>query len=528
MTEHPRWAVRVLLCVATVSAAFTHAGCFHYRPARSAAPASAPVVDGTFDDRSQAEDRERLRTLAGEIAPGRLAALEPAERSTPLPEVLERRLDAAVDRRGLDVLSVDLSEMGLLVRHEARFAVELWGEEIEAVGDDPRVRYDTLADELITVAPNARYLSAGLLARLDAEAAAIEAARVEFEEPRVEPPAAGLRWTSSRVAFERLTDGVDMTLPGDVGDDAAGVVVYLPAMFPNVYEYRVIEELLRRGWEMVFIDASPSVDGPNAAEIEAARERQRLEFRRRMTPAQNADLDGVDTTSKWADVRSIYDDVARRFPTPPTGFEWSEGVDEAALGAAIGDAVDSELLDYVMAARAALHDVFNREPTLADKPVVVVGFSGGSLVAPAVALGLRESVVNEPMALVLVGGGGDVLSVALDSSLTRGGLDVVPRGEALPGDVRERLVAAYREQSRLDPLRVIASLRDVPLLKVYADSDDMVPTDAAKALVAAHGGADRLVFDGDHMPLFFFLPRQKSRIADWVERSFRQSVVVGR
>lgn len=502
-------------------------GCFHYRSARSAAPAPDPIAVGAFEDRSSAEDRERLRTFAAGIGVGRLSTLERDEGSfASLPEMMRARAEAAMERGGLDVVSVRTTPSGVLVRHVPRVIVEHLGGAAEAVGDDPRVRHDVFIDSLITVAPNVRYLSARLLAQLDAEAAAIEEVRTALGEPAIERPFGGLRWTPSRVTLERLKDGIDVTVPDQVAGDAAGVVVYLPALFPNVYEYRVVDELRQRGWEMVFIDASPWIDGPNAVEIETARERQRLEFRRRiqeiLDPANKEGGDRDETRQEVPDTVTIYDAAERAYPEPPTGFEWSPGTDENELGSKIAEAVDEELLDYVMAAQAALEELYERAEGLRGKPVVVLGFSGGTFGAPAIALGLRETVVDGPIALVLVGGGGDGLSVSLDSSLSRGGLNVVPLGEVLPGDVRQRLVAAYRERSRLDPLRAVASLRDVPFLKVYADADRIVPTEAARALVAAHGGADRLIFDGEHAPLFYFLPGQKARIASWVERSLQE------
>jgi hypothetical protein len=511
---------RIGLAAAFVSLVSIATGCFSYRAANAPPPPSEPIPVNAFAPRSTAEQAGELERFAGELERRPLAVFA---FDTEDPNFRRRYADR-VERNTVSVESIRRTNDGLLVRVTPRVMTGLEDEELEIVGGDPLIRTGFFSDKAIIVTPTAYYLSASRLDRLEATEALVAQERESLDQPRLDTPPAGLRYTRDRRLAARLREGIAVNTPADVPEDAVGTVVYLPALFANVYEYALIDELRDRGWAMLFIDASPRATGPREPEREAVQERRSVLFVDRFMHAQREasrraiEGEPPSETRPFGLTESITRELERDHPLPQTGFEWSPDRDTEELAAALASAVDAAMLEHTDAAAAAFGELLEREPHLARKPVAVVGFSGGSLIAPAVAARLLADFHVNDAALVLVGGGGDVLSISLDSTLTDGGLNVAPSDAPLPEGARAELVAAYRARAALDPLSIMPALREVPLLKVYANEDRTVPTSAALELASAHGGADRLIFNGKHMPLFYFLPGQKDRIANWIER----------
>jgi pimeloyl-ACP methyl ester carboxylesterase len=212
--------------------------------------------------------------------------------------------------------------------------------------------------------------------------------------------------------------------------------------------------------------------------------------------------------------------IRKELPDPPTGFEIHPGdcaAELRALGVRIADAVDTRLAEHAYAAEALIAAINDMHPELIDRPVVVIGFSAGALAAPAVAARLHEAFPERPLRLVLVGGGGDLLTMARTSTLTNGGITLRPADGPDPTPEQiEILQSAYEARVRLDPVKSVAALRAIPMLHVYASNDTIVPTAGAERVNAAHAGNARLIHRGDHDTLFFFLGSQAGPVRSWL------------
>ncbi|MGP1346253.1 MAG: alpha/beta fold hydrolase [Phycisphaerales bacterium] len=491
-------------------------GCYSYHGApRSQNAASAEVPAGAWTREPALANRDEqlaaLRALGEDVdASGR----EGVGIGAGAGGAVGSESDSAVRARRTVTASM-LTQHGLLRAWDERGVT------------DQEPREDAVWGPMLDIEDNAAFLTVWRQAWLDEIRAAEDAARAEF------PPGAPsdtISLTARSTAGStpgRLTDGVGLRLPTEVDDDPAGIIVYLPALIPNIYEYRVVEAFRDRGWAMVFVDGASRVHAPNAAAVAGARERRSLLGAQRIqetTAANRAARErGERSNIVTPDFRAIMEEGQRRYPDPPTGFELDAWESPEALGAAIAASVDALLLEHALAAEAAVRFTLEQHPSLSGKPIVIAGFSGGSLAAPAIAARLREALPGVRMALVLVGSGGDALSVALRSDVSDGGIRLVPKGQTLPENERDRLIDAYRAASTLDPLRMIASIREVPVLHVYATRDKAVPTDLARALNEAHGRTARLVHLGDHYGLFGFLGGQRGRIVRWSERAVRET-----
>jgi pimeloyl-ACP methyl ester carboxylesterase len=153
-----------------------------------------------------------------------------------------------------------------------------------------------------------------------------------------------------------------------------------------------------------------------------------------------------------------------------------------------------------------------------DRPIVVIGFSAGSLVTPTVAARLREVYPNRVAAMILVGSGAPVFDVSRYSKLTDGGIVLTPPGGPAPDDdtidaLRER----YLPLATMDPWNTALAIRDLPVLHIYAAKDKIVPARTARLLNDRLVKPDRLVYSGGHLGLFYFIPPQRERISQWLQ-----------
>lgn len=146
-----------------------------------------------------------------------------------------------------------------------------------------------------------------------------------------------------------------------------------------------------------------------------------------------------------------------------------------------------------------------------------MGYSAGSLVSPGVVARLKLVYPDRPIRLVLIGSGGDMITVATNSSFGSGMLSFAPKDGPEPtAEQLEQLRLAYLRSTRLDPLVVAPSISDIPALHLYASHDKAVPTRAALMLNSAHGHVDTLKHYGNHGTLFFFASGQAGKIRSWL------------
>lgn len=360
--------------------------------------------------------------------------------------------------------------------------------------------------------PSAR--SVGVVPDLGAVLRSDERPRITVRQPGLVPDQ-----TADRVL---LTEGVPVRFPESLPESPRGVLIHLWALTWNEYEEEVILEFVRRGWVVVEIDpvssARPDIDASSIDRILAleaerdallsgfsatlpARALSMTEFKERL--AASPDSARLEAVRK--ELKELED----------PGVSLCSEADVAAAAEVVTRLLDDAGTENAHAVEASLDHLLARHPALEGLPVVIAGFSAGALSAPAAAARIRDRVD----ALVLVGGAANVAGVASRSTFSDGGLRYRCGGEAAPEALVARVAALYLERSRLDPYRVAPALRGLPVLHVHARYDEWVPSDLARLLNDRLGGPDRLVtMFGGHKALFFFLPNQARRIANWVER----------
>ncbi|MFG0305147.1 MAG: alpha/beta fold hydrolase [Phycisphaerales bacterium JB040] len=356
------------------------------------------------------------------------------------------------------------------------------------------------------------------------DARATERRMLQRRERRVNRSAqrAGLHPGVETDPDEAMLDaGVDFTLPidrrwHDPDNEPRGLVVHLESLIPTKYELRITDAFERDGWAVTHVDTHQTIWSPRRRAYLDALLRRSDDLRR----AENA----PDHTGP-GDPASSTESPPPLPPAPPPPFPLDEDTDAAALGAELGEAVDRILGANAYGAVVAIEESQRLHPSLVGKPIVVFGCSAGALSGPTVGARIREVWPDRPLAVILVGGGGDVLRISQESVISDGGITMRRRDDPpLDPDRFQEALSSYRASSRLDPLRAIQALRDVPVLLVYADEDRVVPTSATERLAEAHGRADRLIHDGSHGSLFYFLDSQRGRLVRWANKSATERV----
>ncbi|MGD9688172.1 MAG: alpha/beta hydrolase family protein [Phycisphaerales bacterium] len=183
----------------------------------------------------------------------------------------------------------------------------------------------------------------------------------------------------------------------------------------------------------------------------------------------------------------------------------------------IADTLGDRAAECAYAVEDTMSLLVQRRPMLAGAPRVALGMSGGAMVMPTVVA--RNP--NAYAAAVLIAGGVDFLSVALESNYSEW-IDALrfrrPGGAPLTSAQRGQLVRAYRRAAPLDSLYTAASLRGKPVLMLHGTQDRAVPAHLGDELWEVAGRPERWTFDAGHEFLFFWLPRHTSRLADWVDQ----------
>lgn len=496
---------RVVMLAVVSSACCLLTGCYWFHGAPKKQLAAEPLPASAWRVAISDEDERALRELAEATPVGSCPELPTQKRpwyETDSSDPRQRTIKA-VEWHGGGLLRV-WDEPGVTSKEPEEFTISFASR-----------RYTGLLD----IEFNAQFLMPD---RFQKALAVLQTRRAVHEAFGLQP------YQSTRhERDDNLELGLRLRLPDVVADDVPGLVVYLPALFANTYEYSAVQAFRDRGWALLIVDGKVQVEPANQLAIVEAQAKQsahRLHvWNEEVTQWKSAGIDQADyPVHAIGDSWQLHEEAVGLYPEPPSGFSYELWDDHAELGRAIAAAVDELLLEYALGAEAAVGLLRERFPSLQGKPIVLMGFSGGSLATPAIAAKLHEAFPDSPMAMVLVGSGGDLLSIALDSDTSNGNIVLAPKGEAVPAAVRAAVVQAYREASQLDPLRAVAAVRHLPLLHVYASGDKAVPTARARELNAAHGQAARITYLGGHFGMFYFLPGQRGRIANWAERAVRK------
>jgi predicted esterase len=197
--------------------------------------------------------------------------------------------------------------------------------------------------------------------------------------------------------------------------------------------------------------------------------------------------------------------------------------EEEAAGRLLAEIYDQRTAECAYAADAALGHVFARREALADKPVVLVGMSGGAMVLPTV----YAYAPDRYDAAVLIAGGLNFLRISAESNyadwIDAISLDWDPEDPASVGrPTNERLARvsdAYLAASELDATHTAEDLAGVPVLMLHATKDRAVPSDLGEALWRRLDTPERWVFPVGHELIFMMLPTQAERLTAWIDRA---------
>lgn len=197
---------------------------------------------------------------------------------------------------------------------------------------------------------------------------------------------------------------------------------------------------------------------------------------------------------------------------------------EAEAGRRLAEIYDERTAECAYAADAALNYLFSRRKPLADKPVVLVGMSGGAMVLPSV----YSYAPERYHAAVLIAGGVNFLKISAMSNYAEWidaiTLDWAPDqpGTGRPTPERlERLSNAYQAASRLDATHTAPELAAIPVLVLHATRDRAVPSELGEALWRLLGTPERWVFNVGHELIFIMLPMQSGRLTSWIDGAIK-------
>lgn len=255
-----------------------------------------------------------------------------------------------------------------------------------------------------------------------------------------------------------------------------GVVFHVASVYPDSpYERALKFELLSRGWLVIDCDRASSMFASPGLMFAVL-------------------TDNTDDTDGPAD-------------------EADRGLRRAARSIARG--LDDRMVEWAYAVEGMLAFLDSSERQLDRAPVVIVGCSLGAIATPTI-------VARQPDrfdATVLIGGGANALEISQRSSLTNAGIELLQIGSPLTTSQRRELYSMYLRSSRFDPYHTAAHLHHLPVLVLDAMFDRMVPASTGRALYERLGRPERWSYPVGHAGLFWLLPSQRGRIADWIERA---------
>ena len=195
------------------------------------------------------------------------------------------------------------------------------------------------------------------------------------------------------------------------------------------------------------------------------------------------------------------------------------GGDEAKVAGEIAHMFDTRAAEAAYAASASVRFVHDRYPGDADKPVVLLGMSGGAMVLPTV-YAFEPSLYS---AGVLIAGGGNFLEINIRSNYSKWIDSIDLDGDPSDPEIQEperaqlqELARLYMTMSKLDSLHTAESMRGVPVLMLHGSTDKAVPASTGDALYQALGKPERWVYPVGHELIFAGLPLQVPKIEKWI------------
>ncbi|MFI4855788.1 MAG: alpha/beta hydrolase family protein [Phycisphaerales bacterium JB065] len=399
------------------------------------------------------------------------------------------------------ILANRLTEHGLLRVFEERFDSEI----------DRR-----FAAMFEGFAPNARFVSSCTLSSKE------EAQHWIDRLAQARPDSPGTERTFDKYRH-RIRDGVAIYLPDpETKPSPRGIVLHFRGLISTSYEEAFVNKIVESDWLVVRVGTHTRIVTPRD---ERQRQRYAEQERRRneLTEEFRAGLDPDDPMSRYAPipVAEIFEQARRELPPIETGFDLPDHTESEAVGEQIARAVDDALAESAYAAEAALEYLYETNPETRGLPVVVLGCSAGAISVPAVAARIDERFGDRLSALVMIGGGADVMEIDRDTALdgTRRLRVFGPDDAEVAGPVWDTVHEAYLKSVQLDAIAVGPRLRHVPTLIIRAGFDKWVPASTGSELVRVFGKPDRDWHPGGHQTLFYFLAGRAPRVLRWMEKN---------
>lgn len=324
-----------------------------------------------------------------------------------------------------------------------------------------------------------------------------------------------------------LKDGLDIEFPPTQSKQPRGLVIHVLSLIPNKYEDRAIDELRRRGWAIITVDSDTSIDAPVTPQALARFDVLAAEYRRhlrRVMEDERALYLGASVPGKSSqtlfeirrDRESSYPLLSEMSKLSKGQFDCDSLEDAEQIGAEVARRIDANLADHANAVAAVLDYVREHRQDIPVRPLVIVGFSAGALATPTIVAKLIE-LGQTPDAVVLVGGGADLLEVSRHTIMRGTAIPIRSNDGEVPDPIWNALHDSYRRHVQLEPLRTAPLLSGIPVLQVHARYDEIVPASTGRLLYSLLGEPDRIDYFLGHAPMFYHLGRVQEWIADWVE-----------
>lgn len=325
-----------------------------------------------------------------------------------------------------------------------------------------------------------------------------------------------------------LLDGMPVRLP-EVPPNWTGhrgLIIHFHSIQANPGERAVRQEMINRGWTVIDLQTDPRIATPvnpgdekRLAELESSARLSWILGTRGVT-FTNAHGESATYASDPHQMAGMWSTaVEKTYKLREGSFELSPDADFDAIGRTIAELADDVAASNAYAAEAIIDYLRLHRPQFLQGPIVLMGFSAGSLATPAAAIRLMRDMPDPiaVQAVVLVGSGADLFEISQKSALTDGGITLKHEGRRVRDERVDAVHASYLKYAQLDPIKTAPFLRSVPVLQVHASRDSWVDASAGELLHEKLGRPDLLTVRGGHVRLFYTLSLYKDRIADWIE-----------
>ncbi len=333
------------------------------------------------------------------------------------------------------------------------------------------------------------------------------------------PPGQGLRWTFDDHTL-RMGRGIDMYIPDpDQKPSVRGIVLHYRGLVSTSYEEAFVDQIVDSEWLVVRIGTFSRIATDRDERFEQRNDEQST--RRGELIAEFRAAQDPDGPPRIAPIGEIFQQVEAELPDVPRGFDVTGDGGLQDIGRIIANRVDDTLAENAYAAEAAIEYLDEAYPSLRGLPIAIVGCSAGAISSPAVAARLADRFGDRLSAIVMVGGGADIMRIDRGTALTgTRRLNIFQEDGTPISSVQWREVnQAYRDAVQLDPVKVGPRLRHVPTLIIRAGFDKWVPASTGSEMVRAFGKPDRDWHPGGHQTLFYFLEGRAPRVLRWLDKN---------